>query len=85
MLRKWTLAVLTCAMLAAVVLLCAGIARESEADAPPAAAQSDAQPGNEAQDGDSQKKTSARKGEGSARLFPGVATGVLTSCAERAA
>ena len=79
MLRKWTLAVLTCAILAAVVLLCAGIARESEADAPPAAAQSDAQPGNEAQDGDSQKKTSARKGEGSARLFPGVASENVTA------
>ena len=43
MLRRWTLAVLTCATLAAAVLLCAGIARESEADALPAAAQSDAQ------------------------------------------
>ena len=41
MLRRWTLAVLTCATLAAVVLLCAGIARESEADALPAAAQAE--------------------------------------------
>ena len=72
MLRRWTLAVLTCATLAAVVLLCAGIARESEADALPAAAQSDAQQKDETQSSNAQKKTPARKGEGSARLFSGV-------------
>lgn len=72
MLRRWTLAVLTCATLAAVVLLRAGIARESEADALPAAAQSDAQQKDETQSSDAQKKTPARKGEGSARLFSGV-------------
>lgn len=79
MVRRWTLAVLTCAMLAAVVLLCAGIARESEADAPPAAAQNDAEPKGEAQNDDSPKKTSARKGEGSARLFAGVTGEAITA------
>ena len=72
MLRRWTLAVLTCAVLAAIVLLCAGITCDSEADALPSAAQSDAEPKGETQDNSVQKKSSARKGEGSARLFSGV-------------
>ena len=80
MLRRWTLAVLTCAMLAAVVLLCAGIARESEADTPPVASgQSDALREDEAKSDGSQEKDSACKGEDSARLFSGVTEEAVTA------
>ena len=79
MLRRWTLAVLTCAVLAAIVLLCAGITCDSEADALPSAAQSDAEPKGETQDNSVQKKSSARKGEGSTSLFYGVLSEDVTA------
>lgn len=79
MVRGWTLAVLTCAMLAVFVLLGAGLAREGEADAPSAAVQGDAQQEDAAQGDGSQKKTSGRRSEGTGRLFAGVTEESITA------
>lgn len=69
MLRKWTLAALTCMTLAAVLLLCLGSGRSGEADTPPAAAQEDAQT----------KKKAAARSEGNAQLFSGVSGEMVTA------
>lgn len=79
MIKGWTLAVLTCAMLAVVALLGAGLARDGEADAPSAAVwQGDAQQ-DAAQSGSSQKKTNGRKSEDTGRLFDGVTEESITA------
>lgn len=76
--RRWTLAALTCMTLTAVVLLCAGITRESEADVPVASAQEGVLEQETTAD-EAQKKKPARTSEGSVRLFSGVTGDEVTA------
>ena len=83
MLRRWTLAALACVMLAAVVLLCAGIAHESEADVPPASPKGDEQ--QQEQSGQTYRKNPTGKSEGGIRLFSGVTGDEVTALHVRSA